>query len=162
MEPIPREPSLNRVAGALALAGGLLCVGLALLVTGSVLKRWATNQGIEGDFELVQISLALAVFSFLPLCQARRGNIMVDTFTAGLPLRAQRALDGVWDLVLAGVAGLIAWRLALGAMDSLRTGTTSMVLGLPVGYAIAACALMAAFLAVVAGLTALERFRSPR
>jgi TRAP-type C4-dicarboxylate transport system permease small subunit len=162
MDPTPREGPLARLSGALALVGGLLVVGLAVLVTGSVLKRWATNEGVNGDFELVQTGLALAVFAFLPFCQARRGNIVVDTFTMRLPLRVQRAIDGVWDLVFAGIAGLVAWRLALGAWDAFRSNTTSMVLALPIGYAIAACAGMAGLLCVICLTTALERFRSPR
>ncbi len=162
MDPTPRDGPLARLSGWLAILGGLLVVGLSLLVTGSVLKRWTTDQGVNGDFELVQTGLALAVFAFLPFCQARRGNIMVDTFTARLPLRVQRALDGLWDLVFAAAAGLIAWRLAEGARDAFTSNTTSMVLALPIGYAIAACAAMAGLLAVVCLLTALERFRSPR
>ncbi|KAA2236150.1 TRAP transporter small permease [Salinarimonas soli] len=162
MDSTPREGPLARLSGALALAGGGLVVALAIVVTGSVLKRWATNEGLNGDFELVQTGLALAVFAFLPYCQARRGNIMVDTFTGRLPLPVQRAIDGVWDVVFAGVAGLVAWRLALGAMDAFSSNTTSMVLALPIGYAIAACAAMAGLLTVICIATAFDRFRSPR
>ncbi|HVL72880.1 MAG TPA: TRAP transporter small permease [Beijerinckiaceae bacterium] len=147
------------LARALAVAGGTLLVGIGLLVTGSVLSRWLRNQAVAGDFELVQMGLALAVFAFLPLCQAHRGNIIVDTFTMKLPLRAQRALDGIWDLVFATVAALIAWRLTIGAAEAFRTGSTSMVLAIPIGYAIYACAAMAAFLAIVCLVTATERFR---
>jgi TRAP-type C4-dicarboxylate transport system permease small subunit len=162
MDPTPHEGPLARLSGWLAILGGLLVVVLSLLVTTSVVMRWTTDRGVNGDFELVQMGLALAVFAFLPFCQARRGNIMVDTFTGWLPLGAQRALDALWDLVFAGVAGLIAWRLALGAADALRSGTTSMVLQMPVGYAIAACAVMAGLLAAVCVMTALLRLRSPR
>lgn len=162
MDPTPSEGPLARLSGMLALLGGLLVVGLSLLVTFSIVKRWATNEGVNGDFELVQMGLALAVFAFLPFCQARRGNIFVDTFTLRLPVRLQRALDGLWDLVFAGIAGLLAWRLALGARDAFTSATSSMVLGLPIGYAIAACAAMAGLLALVCLATALERFRSPR
>jgi len=159
--PRPEGP-VARLSGLLALAGGALVVGLALLVTGSVLKRWATNQGVEGDFELVQAGLALAVFAFFPFCQARRGHIVVDTFTTWLPVRAQRALDGLWDLIFAGVAGLIAWRLSLGASEAFASRTTSMVLGLPIGYAIAAASAMSGLLALICVVTAIERFRTPR
>lgn len=156
----PHAPgTATRVARLLAIVGGLLTVGVAGLVTVSVLLRWATDRGLSGDFEMVQIALALAVFSFLPLCQAHRGNVMVDTFTARLPGQIQAGLDALWDLVYAGFAGFIAWRLWLGAMDSLRTRTTSMVLQLPIGYAIAACSLMAGFLCLVCLLTAHARLK---
>jgi TRAP-type C4-dicarboxylate transport system permease small subunit len=132
-------------------------VGLAGVVTASVLMRWLGGQGINGDFELVQMGLALAVFAFLPLCQAHRGNVMVDTFTLRLPAPAQAGLDALWDLVYAAFAGFIAWRLAIGAWEAFTSRTTSMVLALPIHYAIGACAAMAAFLALICLSTAMRR-----
>ena len=84
---------------------------------------------------------------------------MVDTFTLRLPANFQAALDALWDLVYAAFAAFIAWRLAIGASEALSSQTTSMVLGLPIHYAISACAGMAAFLALIAVLTAIRRAR---
>jgi TRAP-type C4-dicarboxylate transport system permease small subunit len=157
--PPPHDDSPARIARVLALLGGFLLVGLAALVTTSVLLRWLGGKGVNGDFEMVQTGLVLAVFAFLPLCQAHRGNVMVDTFTLRLPAGLQAALDVLWDLVYAAFAAFIAWRLAIGAFEALTSRTTSMVLGLPIHYAIAACAAMAAFLALIAVLTAIRRAR---
>jgi TRAP-type C4-dicarboxylate transport system permease small subunit len=129
-------------------------LAMASMVVVSVMMRWLISESIPGDIELVQIATALAVFSFLPLCQLHRGNIMVDTFTTRLPKRVQNALDTLWDVVYAGMAAMIAWRLALGAYDTIRSNTVSMMLALPIGWAIAACAVMAALLALVALATA--------
>jgi TRAP-type C4-dicarboxylate transport system permease small subunit len=157
--PTPPNHGTARIARVLAIAGGVVVVGLAGLVTLSVLLRWLGGQGINGDFEMVQMGLALAVFAFLPLCQAHRGNVMVDTFTTRLPLRLQYALDALWDGLYAAFAGFIAWRLAIGAVEARTSGTTSMVLGLPIHYAIGGCAAMAAFLALICVLTAIRRVR---
>jgi TRAP-type C4-dicarboxylate transport system permease small subunit len=157
--PQPQDSGAARIARVLALAGGVLVVALAALVTASVVMRWAGGEGVNGDFELVQTGLALAVFAFLPLCQAHRGNVIVDTFTARLPGAVQAALDVLWDLVYAAFAAFIAWRLAIGATEALASRTTSMVLALPIHYAIAGCAAMAAFLALIAILTAIRRAR---
>ena len=62
-------------------------------------------------------------------------------------------------VVYAAFAAFIAWRLAIGAFEALTSRTTSMVLGLPIHYAISACAAMAAFLALIAVLTAIRRTR---
>jgi TRAP-type C4-dicarboxylate transport system permease small subunit len=102
------------------------------------------------------------VFSFLPLCQLHRHNIIVDTFTTRLPRSVRNGLDALWDLVYAAFAGIIVWRLALGAWDSLRSNTVSMMLGLPIGWAIALCAAMAALLLVVALATAWRLLRASR
>lgn len=151
--------ALGSLTRPLAVAGGLLMLAAAAMVTVSVVLRWVTFHSVPGDIELIQIATALSVFAFLPLCQARRGNIMVDTFTTWLPASAQRALDALWDLVYALAAAVIAWRLAVGAFDTIRSHTVSMMLGLPTGWAIAASAAMTALLAVVALATAWRLIR---
>jgi TRAP-type C4-dicarboxylate transport system permease small subunit len=135
---------------------------VAGLVTVSVLMRWLLGDGISGDFELVQIATALGSFAFLPLCQARRGNVIVDTFTAKLPRRARDRLDALWDLTYAVLIAILAWRLAIGALDAFASRTTSMVLGIPQGYAIAACAVMGVFLTIVSAATALRLAKGGR
>jgi TRAP-type C4-dicarboxylate transport system permease small subunit len=161
---------LGRLSRGLAIAGGIMTVAIALMVTTSVLLRgganfvnpWSVPLGVRvgaipGDFEIVQMVTALAAFAFLPWCQARRGNVIVDTFTTRLPKRAQAGLDAVWDVVYSIMMALIAWRLAEGAADAIRSHTTTMVLLVPVGPAIAGCAVMALFLAVIALATAYVR-----
>ena len=155
----PRDGALIRLTRPLAIAGGLLMLAMAGMVTVSVAMRWLINTSVPGDFELVQIATAVCVFAFLPLCQAVRGNIMVDSFTTWLPARARNALDALWDLVYAVAALVIAWRLAEGAADTIRSRTVSMMLGLPTGWAIAACAVMALLLAGVAVVTAWRLMR---
>jgi TRAP-type C4-dicarboxylate transport system permease small subunit len=142
--------------GGMKVREGMLMIAVAVMVTVSVTMRWLINESVPGDIELVQIGTALAIFSFLPICQARRGNIMVDTFTLRLPRRLQLMLDALWDLAYAGITAIIAWRLGVGAWDTIRSNTVSMMLGLPTGWAIAACAVMAAFLSIVAIATALR------
>ena len=159
---LPASGPLVAWAAALAMVGSLLVIAVALIVVTSVVRRWLTDDVIFGTVEIVEITTALAVFSFLPLCQARRGNVVVDTFTARLKPRTLDRIDAFWDLVYAGVAALIAWQLLQGARDTIVSQTTSMMLGLPVGYAIAACAVMAAVLAIVAVATALRLLRSGR
>jgi TRAP-type C4-dicarboxylate transport system permease small subunit len=150
---------LERFARALAIAGGALMLATAIMVASSVVLRWLFRSGVKGDFEMVQIATAVAVFSFLPLCQWRRGNVFVDTFTLKTPAWFNSKLDALWDIVYAGFAALIAWRLALGAIDSIQSRTSSMVLAIPTGWAIAAAAVMAAFLAVVTLATTVRVYR---
>ena len=58
--PSATEPVLAGIARLLAIAGGLVVVALAVVVTASVLMRWLAGSGMDGDFELVQMGLALA------------------------------------------------------------------------------------------------------
>lgn len=150
---------LDGLARLLALFGGALAVCLALLVSISITLRALGLGGVRGDFEFVQMGVALIVFAFMPWCQARRGNVMVDSFTTRLPPRFQAALDAVWEVVFAGMMALIAWRLGAGALEAARSSTTTMVLLLPIAPAIAACAILAGFTALVALAMAILRFR---
>jgi TRAP-type C4-dicarboxylate transport system permease small subunit len=154
-----REGPLAALTRPLAIAGGVLSLVLALIVTVHVCLRWLFNSQVPGDIELVQIGTALSIFAFFPLCQSRRGNIVVDSFTTRMRPRGRDLLDALWDLVYAGAAAIIAWRLVVGAWDTMRSNTVSMILGLPTGWAVAACALAAAFLAAVAVATALRLLR---
>jgi TRAP-type C4-dicarboxylate transport system permease small subunit len=150
---------LDGLARLLALFGGALAVCLALLVSISITLRALGLGGVRGDFEFVQMGVALIVFAFMPWCQARRGNVMVDSFTTRLPPRFQAALDAVWEVVFAGMMALIAWRLGAGALEAARSSTTTMVLLLPIAPAIAACAILAGFTALIALAMAIVRFR---
>ena len=151
---------IDRIARAIALAGGLLALGIAGLVTASVLQRWLLQQPIPGDFEFVQMATAVSVFAFLPFCQARRGNIVVDTFTSSLPARLRNLIDALWDLVYAGFMALLTVGLCKGAADAAANGTTTMVLGLPIWPAVAACAALCGVLVVVTAAGAIRLARS--
>jgi TRAP-type C4-dicarboxylate transport system permease small subunit len=105
------------------------------------------------------MATAVAVFSFLPYCQLRRGNIWVDTFTNRLPPRVNAAIDAFWDFVYAAAIALLAWCLSNGAGDLYRNGTTTMVLGLVIWPALALCTALAALLAVTALVTGLRLLR---
>lgn len=155
--PAQREPHatlIERLSGAVAVTGGALSLAVALLVVVSVVGRRFFNAPIPGDFELVQMATAIAVFSFLPYCQARRGNIVVDTFTTRLPPRANAVIDAFWDLVYAGMMGLMTACLAVGTLDHIRNGQTTMVLQFPIWPAIAVCTGLALLLTLVALSTA--------
>ncbi|MFN3643835.1 MAG: TRAP transporter small permease [Gemmobacter sp.] len=98
----------------LALFGGLLLLAVALLTVASVIGRGLVPFGlapIKGDFELVSMACALAVFAFLPWCQLRRGHVTVDILSNLLPARLQAALGLAGDLVMTAIAWVILWRL---------------------------------------------------
>ena len=93
-----RPPSrIDAVAEAVALIGGALLIAVATMVVVSVTLRsdLVGAAGVPGDFELVQMATAIAAFCFLPLCQLRRGNIFVDTFTLKRPQRWRNGIDAL-------------------------------------------------------------------
>ena len=85
---------LDRGAAGLAFCGGVVLVAIALTTVISIVGRALIPIGlspIRGDFELVEMGVAVAVFGFLPWCQLNRGHITVDVFL----INARR---GVWNL----------------------------------------------------------------
>lgn len=150
---------LKRLSTAIAIAGALLMLAAAAMVVVSVSVRNLTDVVMMGDYEIVQMVTAVAAFAFLPFCQMKRGNILVDSFTTKLPDIVQRGLDALWDLVYAGIIAIVAWELMQGAIGTVKSNTVSMILALPVGWAIGLCAVLAAFLAVISVATAWTRLK---
>ena len=126
---------LERLARAVAIAGGMLLIGVVLMTVISVLGRYLFNAPIPGDYELTELACGIAVFAFFPYCHARSGNIVVEFFTGGLPTRHKTALGTVHNIVFTLVAGLITWRLFVGGMHKLEDGETTLFLGIPIHWA---------------------------
>lgn len=116
----------------LVLIGGFLMTAITVMVVISVLGRWLFSMPISGDFELVTMGTAIAVFLFLPYCHLQRGNVVVDLFLSWAPQRVQSAFDALSGLVLAAIAGGLAWRMVQGGFDMHQYGETSYILALPV------------------------------
>jgi TRAP-type C4-dicarboxylate transport system permease small subunit len=123
-------------AGAALLAGALL-TAIAAMSVASIVQRSLGLQPLQGDFELVQVGLAITVTLMLPWCQLQGGNITVDFFTARLRKRRQRSLDALGCLLFALVMALVAWRTGAAAASLKSAGETTMLLGFPlwIGYA---------------------------
>jgi len=68
-------------------------------------------------------------------------------------------IDAFWDVVYAGMMGLLAVSLATGALEHYRSGQTTMLLQLIVWPALALCTLLCFLLAFTALATAAARVR---
>ncbi|MCY4497031.1 MAG: TRAP transporter small permease, partial [Rhodospirillaceae bacterium] len=123
------------MARLVAIAGGMLLIGVVLMTLISVLGRYLFNAPIPGDYELTELACGIAVFAFFPYCHARSGNVVVEFFTSRLGPRRKTALSAVHNIVFVLVAGLITWRLFVGGMHKLEDGETTLYLGIPIHWA---------------------------
>ncbi|RLJ41686.1 tripartite ATP-independent transporter DctQ subunit [Litoreibacter meonggei] len=108
---------LDALCRLLALSGGLVLVTAAIVTVVSIIGRSLLFAGlgpVRGDFELVEISCAIAIFAFLPWCQFNRGHVTVDVFVDRMPARAKAVFGLIGDVAITIVSGLILWRLYLG------------------------------------------------
>lgn len=162
----PPTSLVARLSGAVAVIGGLISLATAVIVGASVFGRWFKSSAfasyapwigpINGDFEYVKMGTAIAVFAFLPYAQALRSNIVVDTFTSGLPRRTVNGIDAFWDVVYALMMGVLTACMVVGTADFVRSGETTMMLQLIVWPAIAVCTLLSGLLTLVAIITAIQ------
>jgi TRAP-type C4-dicarboxylate transport system permease small subunit len=121
----------------------------------SVVGRAAFGRPILGDVELVQFGIALAISLGLPWCQLRRGNIIVDFFTARASQRTRSRLDRIGALLLALVMALMSWRATIGGLNAWQSQSGSMMLGFPewiVYSCIMPAFVLTALIALVQGL----------
>ncbi len=157
---MPPHSGLLGITGAIAIFGGLIALAVALLATTSVVMRWLLNSPIDGDFEYVKMATAVAVFAYLPYTQARRGNIMVDTFTSWLPASVCRIMDAFWDLAYAALMGYVGYCLVYGTLDAIKSGETTMQRQLVLWPSIALSTLLCIVLALTAVATAVQLFKT--
>ncbi len=122
---------LGKLAGLCAILAGVLLTVITLMTCLSVLGRNTTGATLVGDFELTGVAAGAAIALFLPWCQLRRGNIIVDFFTARASERTTAALDRIGAFVLGLCMALLAWRTVLGGLSAWSTQSATMMLGFP-------------------------------
>ena len=113
----PAGRALYRIADVLAIFGGILSCAMAALVTISVGGRYLFSAPINGDYDLVGILCGCAIFSFLPYCQLKRGNVLADFFTQKASPRTKAALDAMGNLFFLLAAIMFTWRLYYGTLE---------------------------------------------
>jgi len=134
---------LTRLCERVALLGGAAMLGALLVLVGTVIGG-AFGRPILGDSEIVELLCGIAVFAFLPYCQLRGSNVIVDFFTQPLPLRARHWLDVVMGVAFIFVAAVLTWRLIEGGLTAWERSRKSMFLQLPDwwGYAVGGVAML--------------------
>ena len=180
--------TVNRLARAFAILGGVVLSALIVMTCLSIVGRSLNSllhsdflQGIapnvasaliaagigpiNGDFELVEAGMAFTIFAFLPLCQLHGAHASVDILTSKLPLRINRFLRMLIEIVFAAVLILIAVKF-FGGMESKRnSGQTTFLLQYPLwwGYALSLPgAITAAIVAVYVACTRCIEFVTGR
>lgn len=151
----------NHLARITAVFGGLILVALIVMTTLSIIGRTLNKMmhsdlansllgslaqklidlgvgEINGNYELLEAGVALAIFSFFPICQLSNGHATVDVFTSALPPRALRALRAFWEVILSVTIIFVTWRLYEGMQRYIGNGETTFFLQMPVWWSYAA------------------------
>lgn len=123
--------ALETLANFCAILAGVLLTAITLMTCGSLIGRNTVGVSIVGAFELTGVAAGAAIALFMPLCQLRRGNIIVDFFTAKLGERTNDKLDRFGALLLAGIFALLAWRTTLGGINVWTANSETQIMGFP-------------------------------
>ncbi|MEQ9693951.1 TRAP transporter small permease [Shimia sp. SDUM112013] len=133
----PLERRIEGAARAMAYGGGLVLCAMAATTVVSIVGRMFTGMGlgpVPGDYELVANGCALAVFSFLPYCQLKRGHVTVDILTSRFPKRIEAFLGFLGDVLISVAAVVILRQLWFGFGEKFPYGSDTLRDRLGMGY----------------------------
>lgn len=145
-----------------ALLGGVLLVVIALMNTWSVVSLSALGFPVPGDFELVEMGVAIAAFSFLPYCQLTGANVTADIFTAHASPRWVAGFSLLAALVAVLFSALLIWRMSDGMLSYLRYEEVTTILNIPIWFAFPPILVSLALLIMAAAITLREAVRDMR
>lgn len=140
---------LFRISRILAVFGGLILCGLAVLTAVSITGRAAFDAPVKGDFEFVAIGTGVAIFTCLPWCQMIRGNVIVDFFMYNAPVRAKTMCDAIGGLLYLVIGSLLTWRMFFGGIDMYNYSELTLTVNFPRWTTFPISVLLMTFLVVV-------------
>ena len=118
-----------------ALLGGMLLAVLVLVTAYSATMNLLFRAPFPGDFEVVEMGVAVAISAFLPYCQLTYANVTVDIFTAWAGPRLIAAMSVLASLVAIAIAILLLWRMYFGMRSYIDYQEYTAVLGIPLWFA---------------------------
>jgi len=136
----------------LALAGICFLFGTAVTVS-DVCLRAIAGTNIPGAIELTSLSIGLGALLSMPVCYAKQGHVSARLLSELAPARFARPFGLLGSFVSLGFAGLILWAVGQNALAKIGSPETTPDLGfpIPIALSVVTLALLAAFLAAIAG-----------
>ncbi|MBW8637441.1 TRAP transporter small permease [Hoeflea sp. WL0058] len=135
-----------------ALLGG--CVLLAVVAMNMIsVIGGVVWKPFPGDFEMTEVGVAIAAFSFLPYCQLTYSNVTADIFTSRASPRTIAFLTAIASIVALLFSLLLCWRMFDGMLDQKEYGYTTAILQFPHWMAFIPFLISLALLAIAALIT---------
>lgn len=148
---------LEQIARFCSILGGLVMTGLMLMTCYSLIGRNFLDSALIGDFELTGVGAGAAIALFMPLCQFKRENIIVDFFTAKCSETTNFRLDRLGDMFMTLIFGLLSWRCGAAAINAKETMGASMLLGFPDWIVFTSMCIPFGITALIAAMQALSK-----
>ncbi|WMS43522.1 TRAP transporter small permease [Acuticoccus sp. MNP-M23] len=148
----PVRRLVGGVITAWAILGGVLLLAVVAINVAAVVGGIA-GLPLQGDFELTEMGVAVAVFAFLPYCELTGANVSADIFTTRLKPRARAGLALMGSLAAFVFSLVLLWRMSAGAIDQRAYNYTTAILQVPVWVAFIPILVSLALLALAALFT---------
>lgn len=142
-----------------ALAGGFLLLTVVLVTAYSMAGNLLFSKPVPGDFEIVEVCVAIAAFSFLPYCQITDSNVSADIFTAGAGPRLVAVFSLLASLVALTFSIVLFWRMYLGMNDFQRYQEVTMVYSFPKWIAFVPILMSLLLLTIACVITLVKAFK---
>ena len=126
------EQRIGRWTRAIAVAGFLGLLAVALATTADVLLRWIANAPIKGLNDINGLVVAIVIASCLPLVVAERQNISIRFLGNALGTAPSRWLEALGSAALLAFVALVGWQLVLHTAGMAESGRTTWHLRIPV------------------------------
>ena len=123
-----------RITTGWAILGGLVLMAVVAVNVASVVGAAVFNSAVPGDFEMTELGVAIAAFSFLPYCQIAGLNVSADIFTARASKFWLSLFSLLGALVALGFGAILLWRMYYGMLDKQTYGETTAILSIPTWY----------------------------
>ncbi len=149
----------RRIIEGWALLGGALLLAIVLMNTWSVISLSALGFPVPGDFEMVQMGVAIAAFSFLPYCQLTGTNVTADIFTSRASPRWVALFALLAALVAVAFSVLLIWRMSDGLASYLEYEEVTTILNIPLWTAFPPILISLALLIVASAITVGQALR---
>lgn len=136
-----------RMARWSAITGGVILAVVMLMMVASITGRALNFLGlapIPGDFELVEVGTAVAVFLFLPWCFLKGGHASVDLLFNHMSKLIQWLIVFISDLLMLVVWLVFSQRLWEGMVEKKEYFETTFILLMPLWWGYALCMIGAA------------------
>jgi TRAP-type C4-dicarboxylate transport system permease small subunit len=149
----------DRFLRILALAAGIVLIGLMLFTVADVFLRYGFNLPFRSVFEFTEFSMALIVFLAIAYTGWTGGHIAVDVFASFLDRPSLRFLPPLLALVGSALFAIIAYRSTLETIATLDQ--TSNLLRWPHYPFRFTVAFGSAMFAIVLFVQAIDAWRNP-
>jgi TRAP-type C4-dicarboxylate transport system permease small subunit len=126
------EERIGRWTRAIAVAGFVGLLGLAVMTMIDVLLRWVASAPIRGLTDINGLVVAIVIASCFPLVVAERQNISIRFLGDALGPRAERWLEALGSGALFVFVALVGWQLVLYTAGLADSGRTTWHLRIPV------------------------------